>query len=483
MADGSNTIMYRFLFLWILGFVSFVNCEVGLRSRRFEYKQSFKGPHLVNKQGSIPFWKHFGSAIAGDEQVRITPSLKDQKGSVWAKTSNVNEFWEVEIFFKVTGRGRIGGDGLAIWYTEGSGELGPVFGSSDNWKGMGLFFDSYDNDGENNNPYVMVMLNDGTKSYDHFKDGSSQQLGGCMRDFRNRPNPVRAKIRYLNNVLTVFYHNGMSNKDDDYELCMRAENVELPKEGFFGISAATGGLADDHDVLKFLTYSYRQPVEEKKPAKEISEEERKKLEQQYDQYAQQLEKEKETYKSQHPEKFKEENAKYENAYDRDVRLIYEGQASIHSLIGTLHGKTGELTTQVNNLHNTVAKIQAGGSVGASSGSGISRQEFNSLLNSQNELKNIIYNIRKDIESMKEGGANSDRLDELHRNVRQVVENVGHLVTKNQMSGGAHQKKQECPKVNCLSTRTFISLIVIQMLAVIGYMFYKSHQDQAAKKFY
>ena len=35
----------------------------------------------------------------------------------------------------------------------------------------------------------------------------------------------------------------MSNKDDDYELCMRAENVQLPKEGFFGVSAATGGLA------------------------------------------------------------------------------------------------------------------------------------------------------------------------------------------------------------------------------------------------
>ena len=41
----------------------------------------------------------------------------------------------------------------------------------------------------------------------------------------------------------MFYHNGMSNKDDDYELCMRAENVHLPKEGFFGVSAATGGLA------------------------------------------------------------------------------------------------------------------------------------------------------------------------------------------------------------------------------------------------
>ena len=41
----------------------------------------------------------------------------------------------------------------------------------------------------------------------------------------------------------VFFNNGMSNRDDEYELCMRAENVNLPKEGFFGVSAATGGLA------------------------------------------------------------------------------------------------------------------------------------------------------------------------------------------------------------------------------------------------
>ena len=36
----------------------------------------------------------------------------------------------------------------AVWYTEDTGNLGPVFGAADNWKGMGLFFDSYDNDGE-----------------------------------------------------------------------------------------------------------------------------------------------------------------------------------------------------------------------------------------------------------------------------------------------------------------------------------------------
>ena len=29
--------------------------------RKFEYKLSFKGPHLVQRDGTIPFWDHFGS--------------------------------------------------------------------------------------------------------------------------------------------------------------------------------------------------------------------------------------------------------------------------------------------------------------------------------------------------------------------------------------------------------------------------------------
>ena len=36
-----------------------------------------------------------------------------------------------------------------------------------------------------------------------FRDGSTQQLAGCLRDFRNKPFPVRAKIEYYQNTLTV----------------------------------------------------------------------------------------------------------------------------------------------------------------------------------------------------------------------------------------------------------------------------------------
>lgn len=73
----------------------------------------------------------------------------------------------------------------------------------------------------------MAMYNDGTKAFDHqrykkcafsfwnlcvkewnlhfffLSDGVAQQIAGCQRDFRNKPFPVRAKIEYYKNVLTV----------------------------------------------------------------------------------------------------------------------------------------------------------------------------------------------------------------------------------------------------------------------------------------
>ena len=56
-----------------------------LPSRKFEYKFSFKGPYLSQKDGSVPFWQYSGNAIASDESVRITPSLRSQKGQMWTK--------------------------------------------------------------------------------------------------------------------------------------------------------------------------------------------------------------------------------------------------------------------------------------------------------------------------------------------------------------------------------------------------------------
>ena len=56
---------------------------------------------------------------------------------------------------------------------------------------------------QNNNPYISAQVNDGSRNFDHQTDGSQHAVGGCMRDYRNKPYPVKAKIRYENNVLTV----------------------------------------------------------------------------------------------------------------------------------------------------------------------------------------------------------------------------------------------------------------------------------------
>lgn len=44
-------------------------------------------------------------------------------------------------------------------------------------------------------------------------------------------------------TIQLWVHMDMSTRPEDFELCTRLENITLNKNGFFGVSAATGGLA------------------------------------------------------------------------------------------------------------------------------------------------------------------------------------------------------------------------------------------------
>lgn len=55
-----------------------------------------------------------------------------------------------------------------------------MFGSTDNFEGLGIFFDTY----KNNRPgvvfpYVMAALGDGNTPYDKGNDGKANELAGC----------------------------------------------------------------------------------------------------------------------------------------------------------------------------------------------------------------------------------------------------------------------------------------------------------------
>lgn len=51
-------------------------------------------------------------AIPSVEQVRLAPSLKSQRGAAWCKTKASFNHWELEMMFRVSGRSRVGADGL-----------------------------------------------------------------------------------------------------------------------------------------------------------------------------------------------------------------------------------------------------------------------------------------------------------------------------------------------------------------------------------
>ncbi|KAF5269769.1 hypothetical protein FQA39_LY08550 [Lamprigera yunnana] len=82
--------------------------------------------------------------------------------------------------------------------------------------------------------------------------------------------------------------------------CLRIENVVLPKDGYFAVSAATGDLSDDHDVLHILTSSLWAPGQHFSVGSQAASDEQK-LNQEYYQYQLKLEQQKVDYKKEHPD--------------------------------------------------------------------------------------------------------------------------------------------------------------------------------------
>ncbi|XP_044738350.1 protein ERGIC-53 isoform X2 [Chrysoperla carnea] len=497
---------------------NFLLCSANIPHRKFEYKYSFKPPYLAQKDGTVPFWEYGGYTIASAENVRIVPSLKSQKGAIWTVQPTNFDWWEVEIVFRITGRGRIGADGLAFWYTSNKGAYGgDVFGSSDKWNGLGIFFDSFDNDNKHNNPYIYAIVNDGTKAFDHQNDGMTQAIAGCLRDFRNKPFPTKARIEYYQNTLTVSFHNGMTNNEQDFEMCLRAENVYLPKNGYFGLSAATGGLADDHDVFHFLTTSLYPPGQF---PDHTAGEEQLKLNQEYQDYQKKLEQQQDDYRKEHPDqvpKHKQEELDewYETDNQRELRQIFQGQSSIFESIRELNRKLDEVVGRqertLSLLSATAGSVQVpvGGGVppppagGAGYVDTIRRHEVDAILTNQNtivqtarEIKNFVTDIKARSDQIINTQARQPTaqvqsvgydmqsvVNEMRDGLNHVKQSINSVAQVLNRPGGAQAQVAPCPTQSCVSVTTFLVIAVVQLVVTLGYQIYKDSKNTQSKKFY
>jgi hypothetical protein len=140
----------------------------GSSPARVSKPHSFTGPY----GDSVPFWQQGGTTVPNDEYIHLTSTAASSTGSFWNSEPNLADDWEVEIGFKVSGARYLGGDGFAFWYTAKRNTMGTTFGNDAAFVGLGVLFDSYDNDNRRDNPTISAFRSDGSLVFDHEADGA-----------------------------------------------------------------------------------------------------------------------------------------------------------------------------------------------------------------------------------------------------------------------------------------------------------------------
>ena len=226
---------------------------------------AFYNPFKQYEGGAIPNWRYGGDSTLFNDYMSLTPAAPNKVGWTWTTAASVLDSWEVEFDFHVGGApSRGSGGGLAFWWTAAGGSPGTIYGNAENFKGLGIFFDTYETEPKpgieagNNEPYIVAMVNDGSSLT---KGGSvdstllaSKQVAVCFAHYRNLPNIARARVAWNQGQLKLWLD---LEKSKVFQPCLETQIGDdrlraMPKEGYFGLSASTGAYGDAH-VLYTVT--------------------------------------------------------------------------------------------------------------------------------------------------------------------------------------------------------------------------------------
>ncbi|RYP50905.1 hypothetical protein DL768_003665 [Monosporascus sp. mg162] len=211
---------------------------------------TLKQPYLDSDTSSR--WYDFGgdTIIRTDSYIRLTSDRPSQNGWLFSRVPLTATNWEITVEFKIHGKNQLYGDGFAMWLTKERAQPGPVFGHTDNFEGLGIFFDTYKNHRPGVVfPYVMAMVGDGKTSYDKNNDGKETEFAGCSaRGLRTATVPTRFRLTYFQDKslkLELQY-----KAEDEWTVCFETDQPpNIPSVTYLGFSAETGELSDNHDII------------------------------------------------------------------------------------------------------------------------------------------------------------------------------------------------------------------------------------------
>lgn len=171
-----------------------------------------------------------------------------QKGSVWSKHPTSSKYWKTELryYSKEESTNQVLG-GIAFWYTPLNNESfntysGNYGGIKANFTGLLIVVDSRPNlNRTTKESRVAVVFNEIPRNFRMNADWCSVQ---------NTNDNIILYVEYFNQTLKVLH----TNLEDEPKLCVQVENIEIPSECHFGVSAFGRGII--FGINSFKTYNF-----------------------------------------------------------------------------------------------------------------------------------------------------------------------------------------------------------------------------------
>ncbi|KAL4095956.1 hypothetical protein PRIC1_009323 [Phytophthora ramorum] len=206
-----------------------------------------------------------GDTAVNRHFARLTPDRQSKRGHIWGSQKLATKEFAAVLTFRISGQAKAWfGDGLALWLTTSKYVQGGNHGFIGDFKGIGVVFDTFVNqEHSGGHKDVTFFENDGSNTLDDLND---MDKVGCMAPgiryheknaaFSPSLNMSRAKITYTqaDQQITILID---ADASGNWVKCYSQRlNIgdDWMNDAYVGISASTGGLADNHDVIAFNIY-------------------------------------------------------------------------------------------------------------------------------------------------------------------------------------------------------------------------------------
>ena len=211
----------------------------------------------------VDAWTHGGHTEIKQHFVRLTADRQSKQGYLWNNQGIAeSDRWTARLRFRVSGQGKtLFGDGLGLWFTQHERyQPGSIFGFTPSFVGFGVVFDTFRNvESGHQHRDASLLFSDGVTEASF--DGERPGCDSAYRYYEGRDDfsvqkYSEAKVTLQGSRISLSID---AEGSGAWQTCFDVDlnqHVTLPdgwhRTARFGLTASTGQLADNHDVLRLV---------------------------------------------------------------------------------------------------------------------------------------------------------------------------------------------------------------------------------------